>query len=231
MLQEDYETKPPMRSKPKSQGRGLIEEIVNLSSEDNTNGSGNGSGEEEEGEDETITTVLALLGSIMELGSFQRDEKEEKILRSLILPALQIIATGDHDTSLREMASDVALMIMVRGDNGKRRKQSTQATTHAQEKEERGAAATAGGGGESETPFTKELREIEIDLLDPEPPIRAYGIRRILTYLRAPTQVHHSPPLSSSAFLSSSSSSFSFSSSSFSFSSVFPYPPPSPSLS
>lgn len=37
--------------------------------------------------------------------------------------------------------------------------------------------------------FAQELREIEIDLIDPEPPIRAYGIRRILTFIRAPNQV------------------------------------------
>jgi hypothetical protein len=137
MLQEDYEMKPPplLSSKSKTQqqqgkGKGLIEEIVNLNLSESSSSCPNfmkEEGEEEggdENQDETITTVLALLGSIMELGSFQRNEKEEKILRTLILPSLQTIATSsDSDTSLREMASDVALMIMVRGENGKRKKQ------------------------------------------------------------------------------------------------------------
>lgn len=121
MLQEDYEAKPVV---PKSEVKGnrLIEEIVNLSSsEEDSNPN------LEENQDETITTVLALLGSIMEMGSFQRDEKEEKVLRTLILPSLQTIASSDSDISLREMASDVALMIMVRGQNGKRKNQGAHA--------------------------------------------------------------------------------------------------------
>ena len=120
MLEEDYEAKP-VSSKSEMKGNRLIEEIVTLSSSEEVM-----SPNLEENQDETITTVLALLGSIMEMGSFQRDEKEEKVLRTLILPSLQTIASSDSDISLREMASDVALMIMVRGQNGKRKSQGAQ---------------------------------------------------------------------------------------------------------
>lgn len=113
MLQEAYERKPA--SAPKNT-YGLLEEVVDLQSNSLSKSSAM---EEDGGSDEMIGTVLALLGSIMELGSIKRSDEEEKVLRSVILPALQTIAGHDNDTSIREMASDVALMIMVRGQTKK----------------------------------------------------------------------------------------------------------------
>lgn len=116
MLMETYERNPSNSSKAST---GLIEEIVNLHPNSSLP-----SNDEEGSPDEMITTVLALLGSIMELGSFRRSDNEEKILRSVILPALQTIAGHDSDASIREMASDVALMIMVRGHSSKKKERS-----------------------------------------------------------------------------------------------------------
>lgn len=76
-------------------------------------------------QNEIMSTVLALLGSIIELGILKRDEKEEQLLRSIILPSLQKIASCDKDLSLSENASDVALMIMVRGKTDKLKEKNT----------------------------------------------------------------------------------------------------------
>jgi hypothetical protein len=192
MLQENYEVKPQGATNQR-QNRGLIEEITDLKSsfqaEENGPSGSSGEGEgSDENPDETISTVLALLGSIMELGSFKRDEKEEKILRSLILPALQSIASGDGDCSLSEMASDVALMIMVRGENGKRKRKSDQPEPASQIKG-RALPRLLDSLPQGTSTLSKLLREVEIDLRDSEPPIRAYGIKRVISFLRSSEQV------------------------------------------
>jgi hypothetical protein len=205
MLQDDYEVKPKGNLKQNgNQQRGLIEEITDLklSLTEETRR------EEEEGEgdaspDETIGTVMALLGSIMELGSFKRDEREEKLLRNLILPALQSIASRDTDSALGEMASDVALMIMVRGEKGKRKRQGEEIEPISQIK---GLLVhllshkTPLHSFVGTSDLSQLLREVEIDLHDSEPPIRAYGIKRILSFLRSSEQVL-SPPYIGSPIL------------------------------
>lgn len=123
-----------------------------------------------------MTTVLALLGSIIEIGLLKREEKEENLLRSSILPSLQKIAGNDKDVTISETASDVALMIMLREKNDKIKEKSSSSSSSFNETKIQEVSSI--------NSLSQILTEYQNDLYDNDPPIRAYAIKKISTFLR-----------------------------------------------
>ncbi|CAE7457376.1 unnamed protein product, partial [Symbiodinium microadriaticum] len=122
-------------------------------------------------DDEMITTVLALLGAMLQLGNERRSVKEEELLRQLVLPALRIISSGDRDSFVGQTAADVALLIMVRGQTPNQPDQRSQVEY------------------ESNRSFAAVCRDAEMYLNDPSPAMRGLGVRNIIVALRDPDVV------------------------------------------
>mmetsp|Transcript_16477 Transcript_16477/g.24799 ORF Transcript_16477/g.24799 Transcript_16477/m.24799 type:complete len:1102 (-) Transcript_16477:57-3362(-) len=148
----------------------LIEELGSLSGVESDVQKG-----EEDTETETVTTVLALIGGMLRMGAQRRPDREEKILRDSMLPALQVMAGEDRECEVSQSAADVALIIMIRHapeEAGDSEKNVTE-NDHME------------GGSAFLRVCSKAKREY---LYDSSAAMRGLGLRNIIVALREPAE-------------------------------------------
>ena len=133
---------------------------------------------ESDGEDDIITTVLALLVSMLEMGSYQRSAEEEALLRDALLPNLVIIAGQDRNVQVAQTASDLCLIIMTRNTKSGN-------DSDGNEKERPVRDPLAG----DLTNFQMVCEEAKSEyIFDSSPAMRGLGVRNIIVALREPEE-------------------------------------------
>ena len=133
-------------------------------------------------EEDIIMTVLALLVSMLEVGSQQRKAEEESMFREVLLPHLVVIAGQDKSVEVAQTASDLCLVIMTRG---------TPPTNHTNVQ---GNLETIDFSESDISAFQKICNEAKAEyLFDESPAMRGLGVRNIIVALREPIE-----PLTSS---------------------------------
>ena len=170
---------PSAENKPYHDDSNAFKSLNNLSLFDTNQDEEDGEEEEEEegeGED-IISTVMALLVSMLEMGSRSRRAAEETLLRDTLLPHLVTIAGGDNNVDVAQTASDLCLLIMTRNTTPKKR-----ASADKEEPRE-------GVGGDAVSPFHSVCDEVRSEyLFDESPAMRGLGVRTLIIALREPPE-------------------------------------------
>lgn len=133
-----------------------------------------GDDDKENEDSEMVLTVLGILGGMLQMGSAKRSTKEEHALRGVILPALQMISSGDRNSFVSQTAADVALLIMIRGGAARTDRLSDEEADRSRS-------------------FTAVCDDAESYLNDPSPATRGLGVRDIIVALREPKLVRRHP--------------------------------------
>jgi hypothetical protein len=135
-------------------------------------------GEEEEEEEDIITTVLALLVSMLQMGSGRRGKAEEALLRETLLPHLVVIAGQDRNIEVAQTASDLCLIIMTRNTD-------VDSTQNDTSKKDNITSSNPTSSGASS--FHDVCREAKRDyIFDESPAMRGLGVRHLIVALREP---------------------------------------------
>lgn len=145
-------------------------------------------------DDDIITTVLALLVSMLEMGSSQRGAREEALLREALLPNLIIIAGQDKNVEVAQTASDLCLIIMTRN--------TPPATSSASDGDGDGLIGIKASGDEQVSCFQEICNEAKREyIFDKSPAMRGLGVRNIIVALREPVEPLNASDLDEAAVI------------------------------
>ena len=125
-----------------------------------------------------ISTVLAILSSILSFGSFSRSSDEEKVLKSIMNP-LQQIAILETNPEISQSASDIVLALITRSADIPPEKVPKSKSTDVESDHDNPPSITC---------FEKTLNEVNEYLKSETPAMRGLGVRNIIIALREPPE-------------------------------------------